>query len=738
MKTLKYLIVASLIATTAYYFINKDTTEYSAIADANIHPDQLSVMEFLKKEDYTKNPNWHLFPGTNTATDTLRRLGLPVHGRWVRTYVNTIANDYIIKAKDTTVKQPLSFPPGSFIVKENYHSNFKGSVINSEKSELAVITLLYKPSPKFNYCATDSIKKYNGKDCYGGGWFYSFFFTDDMDKGSLSELSVTVQKNRESFCVTCHAPAYNTDYVRTLDNILNPFSEFSSTPYCDRFLPKDPSHEQKIASKTPDNIPEFTEEINTYINNNDLSPTLPSDVPKDPTVVFNTLGKDATQSMFNSFAWKTFIALNWPNKSANPKTKKPQRGEADITLPFQKNIEKSTVWETYKPTFEVFQPGIEKWNPVNQPWNQEPVNPIAACISDTTAFVLTNGANVRNIVNETGQAFAGSFGYLVDQDSSKVRYEVLFNRTEFEYLIGEGRASTANLTPAGPKGFVNEVRFPDNRDDVLYQEGAMEVKSAWKELCLTGDCNQQDANSLEEAKKRFLVRSALIYNEEDKTCRTAYMGLVGLHIIRKTYYAPQWVWITFEHKDNVPDANAENKTGTFYNSDPNLKVLDNCAQLPFLYAKDTLVENCPNVDLNRFNKALKNQPNQLTRLVPIDSITKNINTQFQNQLAAIDSPFANYVLVNTQWSLNGRRQDGGINKLNCKDNDLGEDCFTMVPRFLRNSVIESYMTDYCELNGVTEQESNRSCLSCHGTAGVDLSYIWLDAVSQRVLINNNN
>ncbi|MFT5891400.1 MAG: hypothetical protein ACI9Y7_001502, partial [Dokdonia sp.] len=63
------------------------------------------------------------------------------------------------------------------------------------------------------------------------------------------------------------------------------------------------------------------------------------------------------------------------------------------------------------------------------------------------------------------------------------------------------------------------------------------------------------------------------------------------------------------------------------------------------------------------------------------------------------------------------------------------DCFSARPRFLRNTVIESFMTTYCDdENGTAKQRSNRSCMTCHGAAGADLSYIWLDAVSQRVKI----
>jgi len=731
MKTLKFACAITFLALLTISCQSHHSNPYIPITDADIKPEISQVLKFLKQQDYANNSEWHLFPGTDTSGDTLKRLGLPVHGRWVRTYVNKTAYQFLKQAVRPDINQPLEFPPGSFIVKQNYRSNFDSiSPISPDESALGAITVLYKPSPSFNHCATPQLEEYNGVDCYGGNWFYGFFFQSDFDEGAISSASQTIQDNVNTFCVNCHAPGYNTDYVRTLDGIRNPFSEESDASYCDAFQNKPLAQKSPVETERSSSLLDLTAKVATFIEDVTLRPELPADVPADPTLVFNEFGPEFTQAMFDVYAWKSFIALNWPNKGNNPDTGKPQRGEANKGLAFNYNEKSPTVWETFKPTFEVFQPGDINWNPVDQPWNQKPPQLVGQdCNEEDYEFVITMGSKTRDVVNETGQAFAGSFGYLVDQDKKRVRYEVLFNRTEFEYLIGEGRAASLNLTPSGPKGMANKVNFPDNRDDTLHGEGAMEVKSAWKELCLTGDCNQRDAENLEMAKKRFLVRKALIYDSETESCRIAQMGLVGLHIARKTYYAPQWIWMTFEHKDNVPDADAKVKAGTFYNAD--LSPLENCYQLPFLY-KDPAVAGCPNVDLNRFIAELKDRPNQLTRLVPIDTVAQQLNQYFQAELSQVDSPFANYVLVNTQWALNGRLQDGTVSTKNCKDNGMGTDCFTMVPRFLRNSVIESYMATYCEVEGKPKQVSNRSCMGCHGTAGADLSYVYLDAVSQRV------
>ena len=734
MKKPKLTLAVTVFFIAGFFCLFTQCHTNESTNPAEVNPDLLSVIKYLKAQDYANNPAWHLFPGTDVSpgSDTLKRLGLPVHGRWVRTYVNDIANEFLKLAVDPDAIQPLEFPPGSFIVKQNYRSNFdKEKTISPDRSTLGVITLLYKPDPKFDYCVTVQLQPYNGSDCYGGEWFYGFFFQEDLVNGKISNQSSVIQANVNSFCVNCHAPGFNTDYVRSLDNIRNPFAQFSKTPYCDRFDTPVSMEAKLIAANEPSDLQRFSNVVQNYIQDTLLNPNLPIDVPADPTLVFKFLGSKITQSMFDSYAWKSFIALNWPNKGLDPANNKPQRGEPNKKLPFTANSTLPTVWETYKPTFEVFQPGNISWDPVNQPWNQTPRTPIGKnCENENHDFVITMQSKARDVVNETGQAFAGTFGFLIDQDSNRVHYEVLFNRTEFEYLISNGRAASINLTPGGPKGEANKVNFPDTRDDTTYHQGAMEIKSAWKELCLSADCNHRDAENLEAARKKFLVRNAVVYNADSTSCRKANMALVGLHIARKTYFAPQWIWITFEHKDNVPDAGQENPTGTFFN--PDLKELDNCFQLPFL-ADVPGVATCPNVDLNRF-EGLAKQPNQLTRLVPIDEEARKLNEAFQNELKKIGSPFANYILVNTQWPLNGRQQNGKVSQLNCKDNSMGGDCFTAVPRFLRNTVIESYMSNYCNIDGKVKQVSNRSCMSCHGTAGADLSYIWLDAVSQRVKV----
>jgi transposase-like protein len=68
----------------------------------------------------------------------------------------------------------------------------------------------------------------------------------------------------------------------------------------------------------------------------------------------------------------------------------------------------------------------------------------------------------------------------------------------------------------------------------------------------------------------------------------------------------------------------------------------------------------------------------------------------------------------------------------------------MVPPHLRNTSMESFMsTDFSvsvtnkttgSVTSEVKQFSNRSCMGCHGEGGTDFSYVYLDAVTQRVPI----
>ncbi len=371
--------------------------------------------------------------------------------------------------------------------------------------------------------------------------------------------------------------------------------------------------------------------------------------------------------------------------------------------------------------------------------------------------VLTQIAKSRtagldgDVGNETGQAFAGQFGSLADRNGSLVRYEVSMNAEEFGYLVQNGFADNPNLTPGGPADGV--ASFHDN---------SIEIKAGWKELCT-------DASTclVVDDPKRYFAREVIVFDELTGECdpEPRLMGLVGLHIVQKTHWAPQWIWTTFEQIDNVEFLPGDQ----VFREIPQIEArfhdtsceqdFDFCVSRPFLVGTGVnttpAAPCCPNVTLNRFSdfgffetnpKTGKRIPvsNQLTRLDPIQG--SGLNQKFQSLLANnfSESPFKYYVLVNTQWPLNGRdfaTQEPNTRRCaydtadGVRSQRVGQGCYTLVPEDLRNSVVESYMADYYNNRpGQPVQRSNRSCMGCHGDAGADFSYIFLDAVEQRVPI----
>ena len=656
--------------------------------------------------------SWPLFPGT----EALRRLGLPVHGRWTTAYVDPVhAYPFLKEALEKGHPQPLELPAGSTIVKENYRSGPEAKTVTPEQSTLEVLTVMYKPGgeaavvaasatpPYTGFCATPNLPPYNGDPatgCLGGGWFYAFYKVvanqptacDTSPSGEF--LNRNVNTGTGSFCVHCHAPAFDTDYLRILDDELNP-----------RTVPPGPPPVAAPASAPACDLR--------------LSPEPPADVPVNPLSVWlGPQGGAGADAMFDCFSWRTFVALNWP---AEPR----HRGQPDTRRSILDGKGGPRVWQTYLPVYSLFQPGDVDWQP--PPFNDPGVPDAPGCDAGAGRMIVTLGSKARDVVNETGQAFAGTFGTLTDRNGELVWYEVLVNEVEYDYITANGLAATPKLTPGGPAGFA--VDFPWTAAD---PRNSIEVKSAWKRLCTEPGCEPVDDRG------RYFTTEALIYQGPEQGCTgPVELGLVGLHVIVKTFWAPQWVWATFEHVSNAPTAGtAEGQQDGWSFYDSAVAEPLTCFEEPFLISP----AGCPNVVLNRFPDPPPpppplppvDQPDQITRLVPIDAEAASLNAKFQAALAG--TPFANYVLVDAQWPLNGQTGTPGQPKPvmhGCAGNGLGENCFQLVPQFLRNTVIESYMTTYVTQDGANRQISNRSCLECH-LVGVNGTYVWLDAVANTV------
>lgn len=676
--------------------------------------------------------NWSLFPGPASDPNEFqnKRLGLATHGRWITVYVNKTAEDAIRQQLEAVSQgggaiPSLDMPDGSIIVKVNYPNVNEAGVI-AQATDPAVLTVLYKPGN--GLC--ESKVTFNGMDCLGGGWMWAFYGIDapHLPRDVFDKF---VAENSAAFCINCHDPAYHNDYIRGLER-----------------LSRDLAHAQ-MPTRDPA-LPPVIADDDPLCKQPSLSPHLPLDVAVDPL----SLPADERQRLFDCFSWRAFVALNWP---ADPE----QRGRADESVGFGDFSDgRETVWETYKATYEVFQPEDPAWdptdpqNPASQFNSPRPLPPACQGLSDEDPGLpvvsMVSKSNSRfpdtppDVANETGQAFAGQFGTLTDRNGEWVRYQVLFNETEFDFL--KPTAITKNLTPNGPNGGQG-VFFPD---------GSLEAKAAWKVLCSPQDVADGSCTVADDL-NTFYRREVFAYDAPNNACERVELGLVGLHVIAKTFWAPQWIWATFEHTDNVPKVGDTGEGFSFFDpqcqeKNPGPFPVAACSAQPFLAPKGKGNPCCANALLNRWPKVgFGSQPNQITRLDPIDG--SGLNSLFQPLMARANPVFANYALVRTQWPLHGRRpmpegQPLPVNMELCtsqrddsshpQTGDQGSkkdpNCYTAIPEFSRNTVIESFMTTYVESStGDVHQVSNRSCMGCH-KAGTDFSYIWVDAVEQIVPI----
>ncbi|MFT5684938.1 MAG: hypothetical protein ACI8RZ_005883, partial [Myxococcota bacterium] len=587
-----------------------------------------------------------------------KRLDLPTHGRFVTTLVNETAHEYLKGYLDQIERGsgevPLAnLPAGSVILKLNYPGVVKNGRL-VQAPEPAVLTVAYKPSD--DYCESQTDRhRYNGTDCLGGDWMWAFYGLEGTSpEGSplhRANLDTPVTQNTESFCINCHDPGARTDYLRGLQEVARIAADLNASE--------------------AGSAPSVITDLDPFCADLPIGSDMPLDVSKDPNSILTT---EERQKMFDCFSWRSFIALNWEADA--------ERGKPNTGVPFATvTANTDRVWETYKATWEVFQPENETWEGSDAgPWSAGRPVPTAcdAVVKDKelsetppVLSMLSKSSTRRDVANETGQAFAGSFGTLFDRNNRLVRYQVLFNETEFNSLVPT--AATRDLFPAGPdKGAA--VTLPDN---------SVEVKASWRELCLEKDCEYQDTEG------EYYTRDVLVYtakpNSKDganaDTCELVTYGLVGLHVAQKTFWAPQWIWATFEHVKNAPyiDTKKKDESGVEETDLTGFSLFDpectpptdwgftSCAEQPFLApAKDSVANPCcENHELNRFpgmgfppwmgkdDPAVDGVPNRLTRLVPVGPET--LNADYQSKLAG--TVWANYMLVNTQWPMNGRVQD---------------------------------------------------------------------------------
>ena len=668
--------------------------------------------------------NWALF---NNKPAKQANLSTPMHGSYLTTYVNDIAANYLDSVLTTPIDQldTVNFPNGSIIVKQN----FTAKTDDPTASE-PWLTVMWKLD---GYCHAS----FGGSGpCKSGEWFYYLQrFGEFHDFDGQPAIG-----KAEAFCSDCHGPVQKSDFLWSL------FTQLKAKLPATSHVPSEQA---------------ATTNVVKFCQGSPLDPNVPGDVALNPATVITNQGPAQAQLMFDCLSWRSFIALNWPALST-------QRGAPDKNKSIA-DRQKPKVWETYREIFEVFQPANPQWSLDDVDWNS-PTSLDPVCGSDHGKRVLrmTSKNRASQVLNETHQAFGNQFNILVDQNGNQLHYEVLVNQDEFEFFKINKYATTGNYDVGGPLSQLNwkspPLHFPDN---VRGKEGAIEIKAAWRVMCTKEDCTTRDDPS------QYYTDNVLIYSPQvdgSASCTEATVGLVGMHIGHKTFWAPQWVWSTFEHIHNVPPAGHSAEPGVqygLYGQTSKANQPDNalCSQqrpgaLP--PAHNLMVINCPNNQLicnshpgainevsggpclNQLTQSQKQNPhakslipNQVTR---IDKMSDSpLNTSYPAKLAALNSPLANYRLVNTQWPMNGRVKNQLETTIAMKECAQGvpAPCYKLAPPGLRlrNTTMETFQVTYLTQPANADgQTSSAGCMQCHGMAGLDFSFAWTDAAEEPVLV----
>lgn len=129
---------------------------------------------------------------------------------------------------------------------------------------------------------------------------------------------------------------------------------------------------------------------------------------------------------------------------------------------------------------------------------------------------------------------------LVDQKGRWLHFSVLVNQDEYEYI------RCCELYRGGC--------YNDRLAGIELPETSLEIKLAWRviETCDLPDsprpCTPEDASTFVTAPGEVQPYSAQVLDTPVK----ATLGLVGMHVVQKTPQHPDFLWATFEHRDNSP------------------------------------------------------------------------------------------------------------------------------------------------------------------------------------------
>jgi hypothetical protein len=383
-----------------------------------------------------------------------------------------------------------------------------------------------------------------------------------------------------------------------------------------------------------------------------------------------------------NFAWRAFIALNWPSASETSERGEPDRAKA-------LSDSGGRVWESFKSDYELFQIDAEGRRVAPTPWRSYGGrNPCGPGV-DNRQKTIASFAPFADF-NQPSFAADEPANPLVAQSGAYTRYEIHFNAPEFKAFAAKGWSRGLNLPDAS-----HPARFP---------VGSIAVKAAWRPLTSADPPSARSRAYVEPAE---IVDVAKTLAAGHVVCSESQVALVGLHIAIKTTSRPQWIWSTFEHVDNVPpagegearepDARDAGVPYAYYDRSKPKRLwppLGSAGTLPVGWT------NPPKPDPS---------PMQVMRRHPIDPSIMAVNRAYWNAPGVKGTVWERYMLVAVQWPTSREppapSNDGAYFPGRPEGADPRDESYksTAAPEEnLINTAMETYL-----------QDRPSSCMACH-------------------------
>jgi hypothetical protein len=396
------------------------------------------------------------------------------------------------------------------------------------------------------------------------------------------------------------------------------------------------------------------------------------------------------------FAWRAFIALNWPAAAGARSRGAADRGKA-LGDPGPR------VWETFKSAAEAFPVDADGRRIAPTPWESlAGPNPCGGDGGQKTIAAFKPFAEF----NQPSFSTDAPANPLVARNHEYVRYEVRFNALEFAAFVTNGWSEGRNP--------------PDIEHPAQLPIGSIAVKAAWRPL------NESDPPSV---RARYYVTRADVTDVPSSlaagrlVCSERDVALVGLHIVIKTKTRPQWIWTSFEHVDNVPPAgsgaarepDARDAGAPYGFFDPSRP-----AKLwPPFGAGETQPIDATHPPM-RAPTAM-----QVVRRHPIDAGLMAVNRAYWSQAGVKGTLWEHYMLVAAQWPRSvappGPDNDGAY--FPGKAESLPDESYKSIAATqanLVNTAMESYL-----------QDEPSSCMACHQAAANQFGYDFVGTLADR-------